>query len=241
VLGDPGQLPPIKGEGAFTRDAPDVMLTEIHRQAEESAIVRLATLARQGRPIPHGGHDPYVWKMRRGEIGPDQMLNGGQVICGYNNTRRMLNAAMKHASGYTQVYPTGRGEKIICLRNRHDLGLINGMFLELTAIEDENEHCFAARVRTEDGTTVPGRQWLYKGYYDDQVDPDPDRERRDSFLKRELVESVWGYAITCHKSQGSQWENVIVYDDGFGRTAEDRARWLYTAITRAERGLVILQ
>jgi hypothetical protein len=29
-------------------------------------------------------------------------------------------------------------------------------------------------------------------------------------------------------------------DDGYGRTAEDRARWLYTAITRAERGLVIL-
>ena len=33
VLGDPGQLPPIKGEGAFTRGEPDVMLTEIHRQA----------------------------------------------------------------------------------------------------------------------------------------------------------------------------------------------------------------
>lgn len=43
VLGDPGQLPPIKGEGAFTQATPDVMLTEIHRQAGESAIIRLAT------------------------------------------------------------------------------------------------------------------------------------------------------------------------------------------------------
>ena len=59
-------------------------------------------------------------------------------------------------------------------------------------------------------------------------------------LRRGLIETVWGYAITCHKAQGSQWENVVVYDDGFGRTAEDRARWLYTAITRAECGLVIL-
>jgi exodeoxyribonuclease-5 len=42
------------------------------------------------------------------------------------------------------------------------------------------------------------------------------------------------------QGQGSQWENVIVYDDGLGRTAEDRARWLYTGITRAEQGLVIL-
>ena len=65
VLGDPGQLPPIKGEGAFTKAQPDVMLTEIHRQAGESAIIRLATMARQGLPIPYGEHDAYVWKMPR--------------------------------------------------------------------------------------------------------------------------------------------------------------------------------
>ena len=58
VLGDPGQLPPIQGEGAFTKDAPDIMLTEIHRQAAESAIIRLATMARAGRadrlrPVRH--------------------------------------------------------------------------------------------------------------------------------------------------------------------------------------------
>jgi len=40
--------------------------------------------------------------------------------------------------------------------------------------------------------------------------------------------------------RASQWANVIIHDDGFGRTAEDRARWLYTAITRAEWGLVLL-
>src|SRR5262245_60777722 len=61
VLGDPGQLPPIHGEGAFTRDPPDVMLTEIHRQAGESAIIRLATMARQAEPIGLGRHDDYVW------------------------------------------------------------------------------------------------------------------------------------------------------------------------------------
>ena len=54
VVGDPGQLPPIQGEGAFTKDMPDVMLTEIHRQAAESAVIRLATMARQGEPIGFG-------------------------------------------------------------------------------------------------------------------------------------------------------------------------------------------
>ncbi|MGE0424951.1 MAG: ATP-dependent RecD-like DNA helicase [Reyranellaceae bacterium] len=240
VLGDPGQLPPIKGQGAFTDAAPDVMLTEIHRQAETSAVVRLATMAREGQPIPYGAHDAFVWKMRRSDVGPHQLLKGGQVICGRNNTRRDLNTAMKAAAGYPTVYPQGNGEKIICLKNRHDLGLVNGMFLHLADICDETAMAFSAAVWTEDGDAVPGRQWFYKGHFDDHVAFDADRLRRDWRDMRGLVESVWGYAITCHKAQGSSWENVIVYDDGLSRTAEDRARWLYTAITRAERGLVIL-
>ena len=240
VLGDPGQLPPIKGDGAFTDADPDVMLTDIHRQGETSAIIRLATLARQSAPIPYGEHDDFVWKMRRSDIGPHQFLKGGQVICGRNATRLFLNTAMKQAAGFATAYPQGAGEKIICLKNRHDLGLVNGMFLDLSDIRDESALAFSAAVRTEDGNAVPGRQWFYKGHFDDHVAYDTERLRRDWRDMRGLVESVWGYAITCHKAQGSQWENIIVYDDGLGRTREDRARWLYTAITRAERGLVIL-
>ena len=240
VLGDPGQLPPIRGGGAFTQAKPDVLLTEIHRQAAESAVVRLATLAREGKPIPFGIHDPLVRKLPRRAIAPEQMLRAGQVICGRNDTRRALNSAMKAAAGFPQVYPEGRGEKIICLKNQHDLGLINGMFLELADVSDEDAITFSATARTEDGMALPDRHGFYKGAFDDHVAFDPDRNLRDWEAKAELIESDWGYAITCHKAQGSQWRDIIVVDDGLGRTAEDRARWLYTAITRAERGLVIL-
>ena len=240
VLGDPGQLPPIKGAGAFTDVPPDVMLTEIHRQAGESAIIRLATMARQGEPIPYGGHDDHVWKMRRTDISAEQLLRGGQVICGRNATRLHLNAAMKRAAGFAGVHPEGRGEKIICLKNRHDLGLINGMFVSLADIQHEGHLSFSATVITEDGTSIAGRHRFYKGHYDDHVVFDSERARRDWKDMRGLIETVWGYAITCHKAQGSQWENVVIFDDGLGRTAEDRSRWLYTAITRAERGLAIL-
>ena len=246
VLGDPGQLPPIKGEGAFTQAEPDIMLTEIHRQAGESAIIRLATLAREHQPIPYGEHDTFVWKMPRDSVTPEQMLKGGQVICGRNATRIMLNNAMKHAAGIPQAYPAGKGEKIICLKNRNDIGIVNGMFLELDDVEDKNEAYFSAVVRTEDGDLVggteekPERHHIYKGHFDDHVRADPERYRRDHWVKKGLIEAVWGYAITCHKAQGSAFPTVIVYDDGLGRTATDRARWLYTAITRAEWGLVIL-
>jgi exodeoxyribonuclease-5 len=71
-------------------------------------------------------------------------------------------------------------------------------------------------------------------------DFDKDREDRDWKVRRGLVECTYGWAITCHKSQGSQWKNVILYDDRWGR-GEQRRKWLYTGITRAEEGLVILE
>jgi exodeoxyribonuclease V len=218
------------------------MLTEVHRQAGDSAILRLATMAREGLAIPPGAHDAHVWKMSRNEVGPAQMLQGGQVICGTNATRRWLNTTMKRAAGFEADYPIGAGEKIICLKNRHDLGLINGMFLTLTDVRQDPDDAFAfsAMVENEDGNGIAGRQSFWRGEYADHVAFDPERGRREWQVRRGLIESSWGYTITCHKAQGSQWENVVVFDDGFGRTADDRNRWLYTAITRAEKGLVIL-
>jgi exodeoxyribonuclease-5 len=95
-------------------------------------------------------------------------------------------------------------------------------------------------VRTEDGTCISGAQDFWRGEYDDHVCFNPNRNREEWAMRRGLVESSWGYAITCHKAQGSQYPTVIVVDDGFGHSAEMRNRWLYTAITRAERGLLIL-
>lgn len=249
VLGDPGQLPPIKGEGAFTNEAPDVMLTEIHRQAAESAIIRLATMARQGEPIGFGQYDTFVWKMRKMDVTPEQALRGGQVICGLNATRLQLNNAMRRAAGFGDGrLPSGPGEKVICLKNQNDLGLINGMFVTLDDIVDEGSLFFSATVVDEDGNPIGrpdadgrcARLRIYKGHFEDHVAFDRHRHDRDWKHKRNLTEATFGWAITGHKSQGSQWENVIVWDDGLGRTEMDRRRWLYTAITRAERGLVIL-
>ncbi|WP_198371482.1 ATP-dependent DNA helicase [Roseomonas rosulenta] len=249
VLGDPGQLPPIQGEGAFTKDAPDIMLTEIHRQAEESAIIRLATMARQGEPIAFGQYDRHVWKMRKGDVTPEQALRGGQVICGMNATRLQLNNAMRRAAGFGgTAIPTGPAEKIICLKNQNDPGLINGMFITLADIVDEGSLYFSAVVTDEDGNRIGppqqdgsrGRLRIYKGHFEDHLAFDKQRHDRDWKSKRMLTEATFGWAITGHKSQGSQWENVVVWDDGLGRTDLDRRRWLYTVITRAEQGLVIL-
>ena len=70
------------------------------------------------------------------------------MICGRNATRIQLNLAMKRAAGFAARLPHRRGalrhaEKIICLKNRADLGIVNGMFLRLEDVEDENELCFS--------------------------------------------------------------------------------------------------
>jgi exodeoxyribonuclease-5 len=242
VLGDPGQLPPVRGTGAFHRREPDVMLTEIHRQAAESAVIRLATMARQGIPIPCGQYDEFVWKMPGRDVTAEQLLRGGQVICGLNKTRFALNNAMRRAAGLGDngILPAGPREKIICLRNYNKLGLLNGMFLELTDVELLDEEQFFATITSEEGVLIGGSLLIYAGHFLDHERLDPARDDRDWRIKKRIIEATYGWAITAHKAQGSQWANVIVINDGWGRGQEMRNRWLYTAITRAESGLVIL-
>jgi exodeoxyribonuclease-5 len=240
VIGDPGQLPPVKGEGAFTQQEPDAMLTEIHRQAAESAVIRLATMARQGRPIPYGRHDEFVWKMAFCDVTAVNLLNGGQVICGLNATRFNLNNAMRRAAGFDGgPLPTGPSEKIICLKNDNTIGLLNGMFLQLDDIHPAGDDRFHAAITSEDGDFL-GRMMVYAGHFLDHEKFDKQRDERDWRIKKHLVEATFGWAITCHKAQGSAWSNVIIVDDKWGRSKEQRSQWLYTAITRAEEGLVIL-
>jgi exodeoxyribonuclease-5 len=238
VLGDPGQLPPIKGEGAFTQAVPDVMLTEIHRQAEGSAIIRLATMAREGKFIPYGEYSDKVCKIHRGDISPLEMLEASQVGCGMNATRLMLNNAMRRAAGRDSLLPSGPDEKVICLRNQNDIGLVNGSFLTLSDIEEGGEYGFRAQVVTDDGTDV-GRRTIYKGNFLDHVEFDKERAQRDHWHKKGLVDATFGNACTVHKLQGSGFLNFILFDDGFGR-GDDRAKWLYTGVTRAEEGLCIV-
>mgnify|MGYP003694321785 CR=1 FL=1 len=48
----------------------------------------------------------------------------------------------------------------------------------------------------------------------------------------------YGYVLTVHKSQGSQWDDVVLFDESFA-FQDSRARWLYTGITRAAKRLSV--
>lgn len=248
VMGDPGQLPPVKaGEGYFTAGAPDVMLTEIHRQARDNPIIRLATMAREGLEIPFGTYGPGVAKIARRKAPPSALLRATQVLCSKNNTRRRLNNSMRHAAGMNGSVLPMPGERVIGLRNYMHLGIVNGMFMRVDDVREETVSSFSAKLYDEDGVPVgppekgggAARQLIYRGPFDDHVEYKPDRHNGDWQLKRGLVEADHGRAITVHKAQGSEFDSVIIWYEEMPGGAEINRKLLYTAITRAREKLCI--
>jgi len=156
------------------------------------------------------------------------MLAHDQIICGTHRMRHRVNAMIRHKLGFNGDTPAV-GEKLLCLRNDKQLGLHNGTlwtvtksglprrgFVELE-IEDDTQHRVAVEApidgftsRDGSGAELPGQP------------------------------SAFGYCLTCHKAQGSQWGSVLVIDESRWFRA-DRWRWLYTAITRAADRVTVVQ
>jgi exodeoxyribonuclease-5 len=115
VLGDPGQLPPISGGGFFTEHEPDILLTEIHRQARDNPIIDLAMQVREGREIMHGDYGT-AQVIGKNDVDRDMVLEADQVLVGINRTRRRYNQRLRELKGFDQTYPQA-GDKLVCLRN----------------------------------------------------------------------------------------------------------------------------
>jgi len=232
VLGDPAQLPPIKDTGFFITGDPDTMLTEVHRQARDNPIIRLSMDIREGRALAPGDYGK-VKVLERATLPPEgvkeTVMGADQVICGLNRTRIAYNKRMRENLGRISAYPVF-GDKLICLRNDRIKGIFNGSLWEVKDVKRKKGVC---HLLLED---IEGDRPRSKGV-----------KVRDEFFdgreaglewndKRGTQEFTYGYALTCHKSQGSQWDNVVVFDESRA-FREDAAKWAYTAATRAAETL----
>lgn len=235
VLGDPGQLPPISGGGFFTDHEPDFLLTEIHRQARDNPIIRVALDVREGRELMYGDYGT-VQVIPKGEVTQDLVLDADQVLVGTNRTRRRYNQRLRELKGFNALYPQA-GDKLVCLRNDPAKGLLNGsLWKVMTSSKETVKPGINLLVSPEDDE--PGRGLakikLLKSSFED---PDADipwstKKRYDDF--------DYGYALTVHKAQGSQWDDVVLFDESFA-FRDTRERWLYTAVTRAAESLTIVK
>jgi len=233
VLGDPAQLPPVKGTGFFTEAHPDAMLTEVHRQARENPIIALSMKIRTG-----GAFEMGTWGgcrvIGREEIKPEEVLGVDQVIVGLNRTRTLYNKRIRELLHRPPEAPV-RGDKLICLRNDRQKKIFNGGLWKAESVKKDKKHrpIFHMKVGSldEDGQSrgIQVRQEFFSGCEAEL----PWQEKKGT------QEFTYGYAITCHKSQGSQWDNVLVFNESQAFREEAR-RWAYTAITRAAQKLTVV-
>ncbi|HZH51315.1 MAG TPA: AAA family ATPase [Microvirga sp.] len=232
VLGDPAQLPPVKGGGFFTEAPPDVMLTEVHRQAKDNPIVHMSMQVREG-----GRLEPGTWGesrvIRRREIDAATVLAADQILVGLNKTRRLYNGRLRELNGYRDPMPAA-GEKLVCLRNDKTKGLLNGGTWSIQAVRGiRNDFVRMDVLPDDDARRRAVEVAVHKAFFEGTEDEVPFP------LRRESDEFTYGYALTVHKAQGSQWDDLVLFDESYA-FREHRSRWLYTGLTRAAEKVTVV-
>ncbi|MEV6980390.1 ATP-dependent RecD-like DNA helicase [Sphaerisporangium sp. NPDC051017] len=245
LVGDSDQLPSI-GPGSVLADLlrvdqiPRIRLTRVFRQAQDSGIVQSAHRIRAGElPVlpGRGGfwfeelddaeqvaervvHLATVAIPRKQNIGPDQV----QVLCpmrkgptGTGELGRRLQERLNPAREGVAEHWSGPsvfrvGDRVMPIRNNYDKGVFNGETATVTAVDPQERQI---EIRTDDGETV-------------------------TYTFGELDELTHAYAISVHRSQGSEYPFVVapIVADAGGVML--RRRLLYTLVTRAKAWVVLV-
>jgi exodeoxyribonuclease-5 len=238
ALGDLGQLPPVKAPYSLTPDHVDFELTQILRQKAESNIIRAAGFVRQGKTLPDREYDDV--RVRTGSADLDMLMEhsgeDAQILVSYNNTRVAINRRVREKLGFADSPIPQIGEKVMCTFNQHKHGMMNGEQGIIIKFEDVPEYDIGAN-EPEDMMYVFLRS-LTDGKTR-KVKFNPASFSDDGEVAKEAVKAIggfaYGYACTVHKSQGSEWPNVLVIDEPMG----DVAKLRYTAYTRAATRLTV--
>ena len=256
-LGDPFQLPPIdKDQDNGLLAHPHVFLDEIMRQALDSNIIRLSMKIRNQDKIEYG-KDSDAIVMPYEKLSTGVLTWGDQILVGTNKVRININQTLRNRQG--RGPEPEEGDKVICLRNywdnlaNNDDPLVNGTVGHIsnlyTSYNKIPPYC--------GGQTIP---ILYADFVSDSdanfgtlnmdkhqiITGERSLDARTIFKlnsrrpTQHLVpmEFTYAYAITYWKAQGSEWDKVIVMEEGFPYDRETHARAMYTAITRASQKVI---
>jgi len=263
-LGDPFQLPQIdKNETHTLLDKPDIFLDEIMRQEAESEIIQLTMKIRNFEPIENfEGKEVIVGS--KYDLMTGHLKWADQIITATNATRVSLNNQMRDILGFSGLPKSG--EKMICLQNYWDDisddgegVLVNGM--TGTIINPFESYRMApsyVKMKNHKMPLIIGDFISDEGKTYSSIDMDknmivqgqPFLDWRETYALGKLKprlgdltprQFTYGYAVTCHKAQGSSWPKVLVIEENFPFDKMEHARWLYTACTRPEQKLVLLR
>lgn len=263
-LGDPFQLPQIdKNETHTLLDNPHIFLDEVMRQAAESEIIQLTMKIRNGEKIDFmNGKEVII--APRASLVTGHLTWADQIICATNASRISLNNRMREILGYSGLPQDG--EKMICLRNYWEnfsedgsSSLVNGMTgIIKNPFESFRMAPMYVKMKNHKMDIIQGDFISDDGKTFNSVEMDKGMITTGEFsldwretyalgqLKNKIGDIVpreftFGYAITCHKSQGSEWDKVLVIEERFPFDKKEHARWLYTAISRSAEKCVLIK
>ena len=262
-LGDPGQLPQIdKKEAHNLLDHPHVFLDEVMRQAAESEIIQLTMKIRNGEDIPFM-HGKEVIVVPKAELVTGHLTWADIIICATNKTRHNMNRQKRELLGYSGILQTG--ERIIVKRNYWEdcdedgNALVNGTvgtvanpyesFVRIPSYvkNDRRDLPLIGCIFTPDGGKSFDTFEIDKDYL---LKEEPCVDWRVSYQLGKLKpkigdilpkQATYGYALTCHAAQGSEFDKVLVIEESFPFDKVEHQRWLYTAATRAAEKLVLVR
>ena len=258
ICGDNAQLPPVEGLNTYLKE-PDFTLRQIVRQQLDNPIIKLSQMAREGIYIPYGRYGDSVSVLNKrfftGEKRRHCLTTADQIICGINKTRTAINNEIRSMLN-RGPFPES-GDKLICTLNNWEqfidsdfrFNLVNGIigtvynpfydsstgigFMQFK-VDFLDELCPEA-LPFDTGIFTDGR-YIYK-HGDYFASYDEDGEPSGAYT---LNRFEYGYCISCHKAQGSELDNTVIFDESYA-FKEDRNRWLYTAITRTKKKLLLLR
>jgi len=240
-VGDHFQLPPVSEHVFNLMENPFIKLEKPHRFAENSPIIHLSTMIRNKETVAYGTHGPNIAKRRIKDVSSiekqlffqsEELRRGESIIlCGFNKTRAKLNNSVRKHFGYEGLI--NNEERIVCLKNnsRTNIPLYNGSIGTIKHVAKQYTHEFYAHVDM-DGFSDHFRGKIYKDVFG--------VEKPEVYGRVRSVQCFdYGYVISVHKSQGSQWHRVCVFEEQC--PLWEHSRWLYTAVTRAETELLIIK
>lgn len=258
ACGDPFQIPPIdKNQDNGILNNPHIFLDEVMRQAKESDIICLSMDIREGKKInPFKGNDTQVFNKK--DLCDGMYFWADQILVSTNKSRHDINSYIRDDLG--RGFEPEINDKVICLRNCWDTlsekqcdPLINGSIGTISAMHIESIDYIimgqkvAAPVLVTDLITSNDE---YKNLHIDYTalttgekffNPRQEYIIRKNKQNPELpIEFNFGYAITGHRAQGSQWNKVLVLEESFPFDKIEHARWLYTTVTRAAEKLTLI-
>jgi ATP-dependent exoDNAse (exonuclease V) alpha subunit len=254
AVGDHGQLPPVRAAGALMQK-PDVRLEKIHRQAEGNPIIALAHHVREGRRLSaFRSKDPRVAIRSKRDVQAvltetaDRPPISIGVLCWTNKQRIQLNMLARKARGFKG--PPTTSEVLMCLRNYTRGGRVpiyNGMRGVLETKCETGSRPWYLNIRIgfpDEGVAAHGRLVCQAQFNRDGVFATVE-ELHQRGIKVDTMGGAgeffdFGYALTVHKSQGSQFNHAIVMVD-MPEGYSDFARWAYTAVTRGQERVTVLR